>query len=398
MATMKVKNGEEWVEVPSFNVTSIPEAPQDGKQYVRQNANWTEIIPGDKTNVLILDYEKDLANGKTGSTVTPEVSAALLDAVDKGKACVVKSGNSDILANLQKITDHVQIIMEQISYFEGTFLGSNTIVSVDTTGNTISNLSSGAIELVDKSNVLTKDNTKEFTPDADYEPATKKYVDDSLSSGNSDVFKIREAQISMGNTDPVVFNNIKEAITSGKSIIVYSEENSYSIAYGSIATGNIELIYSNIPGVLTKITISSEEENPISTEMTMLATDKNVLTKNNSTEYVPTENYHPATKKYVDDKPSTIKSEDGGSGVVTKELQPNVYYVFGECSSLTITLAAEIPNIYNEYMFQFTSGTAPTTLGLPSTVKWNGGNAPTIEASKSYIVAIVNNIAVIGGA
>lgn len=29
-----------------------------------------------------------------------------------------------------------------------------------------------------KDNVLTKDNTTEFTPDADYEPATKKYVDD----------------------------------------------------------------------------------------------------------------------------------------------------------------------------------------------------------------------------
>lgn len=180
-------SGEEtiWIdtdETPDFAAMAVPEAPKDGKQYVRQNANWTEIIPGDKTNVLILDYEKDLANGKTGSTVTPEVSAALLDAVDKGKACVVKSGNSDILANLQKITDHVQIIMEQISYFEGTFLGSNTIVSVDTTGNTISNLSSGAIELVDKSNVLTKDNTKEFTPDADYEPATKKYVDDNILS------------------------------------------------------------------------------------------------------------------------------------------------------------------------------------------------------------------------
>ena len=93
-----------------------------------------------------------------------------------------------------------------------------------------------------------------------------------------------------------------------------------------------------------------------------------------------------------------IKVKNGGSGTVTKQLSPNTLYEFGECSSLTITLAEEIPNIYNEYMFEFTSGTTPTTLGLPSTVKWNGGNAPTIEASKSYIVAIVNNIAVIGGA
>ena len=31
----------------------------------------------------------------------------------------------------------------------------------------------------EKSNVLTKDNTTPFTPNNDYEPATKKYVDDN---------------------------------------------------------------------------------------------------------------------------------------------------------------------------------------------------------------------------
>jgi len=31
-------------------------------------------------------------------------------------------------------------------------------------------------------NTLALDNTTSFTPDADYEPATKKYVDDSVAS------------------------------------------------------------------------------------------------------------------------------------------------------------------------------------------------------------------------
>jgi hypothetical protein len=47
-------------------------------------------------------------------------------------------------------------------------------------------------------------------------------------------------------------------------------------------------------------------------------------------------------------------------------------------------------------MFEFTSGTTPTTLNLPESVKWMGDN--TIEASKTYQVSIVNNIAVLGGA
>lgn len=38
-----------------------------------------------------------------------------------------------------------------------------------------------------------------------------------------------------------------------------------------------------------------------SSSLTHLTLDTNVLTKNNTTSYTPTANYHPATKKYVDD-------------------------------------------------------------------------------------------------
>lgn len=92
-----------------------------------------------------------------------------------------------------------------------------------------------------------------------------------------------------------------------------------------------------------------------------------------------------------------VKVVSGGSGAVTQELSPNTYYEFGECTSLTITLASEISGIRNEYMFEFVSGTTPTMLSIPETVGWMGGEAPTIEANKTYQCSIVNNIAVIGG-
>lgn len=88
------------------------------------------------------------------------------------------------------------------------------------------------------------------------------------------------------------------------------------------------------------------------------------------------------------------KVEDGGSGSVTKQLSPNTLYKFGECTSLTVTLGAETSGIMNEYMFEFVSGSTATTLSVPSTVKWSGGSAPTIEANKTYQVSIVNNLAV----
>lgn len=93
-----------------------------------------------------------------------------------------------------------------------------------------------------------------------------------------------------------------------------------------------------------------------------------------------------------------IEAVGSSTGTIAQELSPNKYYKFGRCTSLTIALGAEVAGILNEYMFEFVSGVTATVLNLPETVKWNNGNAPTIEANKKYIVSIVSNIAVIGGA
>lgn len=101
-----------------------------------------------------------------------------------------------------------------------------------------------------------------------------------------------------------------------------------------------------------------------------------------------------ATKTELSSKANKVSVENVSEN--TKELQPNKYYIFGKMEKLTLTLAAGEENKLSEYMFEFASGTTPTTLTLPESVKWIGSN--TIEASKTYQVSIVNNIAVLGGA
>lgn len=108
--------------------------------------------------------------------------------------------------------------------------------------------------------------------------------------------------------------------------------------------------------------------------------------------YQPKGNYVTTTE--LSKKADKIATENVAEA--TKELQPNKYYIFGEVATLTITLAAGEENVLAEYMFEFTSGTTPTTLSLPEGIKWIGDS--TIEASKTYQVSIVNNIAVMGGA
>lgn len=89
--------------------------------------------------------------------------------------------------------------------------------------------------------------------------------------------------------------------------------------------------------------------------------------------------------------------EDGGNGTVTKEIEPNKYYQFGECSSLTITLASGTTGYLNEYMFEFScsADTATTFTEIPNVV-WQNGEALTPEAGYKYQVSIVNNMGVYG--
>ena len=137
----------------------------DGVYSVFQAAKFVEFaskdyvdqVAGDKTNVLILSLEDDLANGEKDQPVTPEISEKLVDAVDTGKACVIKTANSDILANLQKTGDNVTIIMEQVSRISTYFLAVNTAITVNTTSNIISDYSTGAINLADSGTLATKE-------------------------------------------------------------------------------------------------------------------------------------------------------------------------------------------------------------------------------------------------
>jgi hypothetical protein len=84
------------------------------------------------------------------------------------------------------------------------------------------------------------------------------------------------------------------------------------------------------------------------------------------------------------------------SGVVTKELTPNVFCLFSDTttgiSDLTLTLASG--EFYDEYMCAFTTSASGCNLSLPNTVSYIG-SAPTLEANTYYELSIVNNKAVI---
>lgn len=95
-----------------------------------------------------------------------------------------------------------------------------------------------------------------------------------------------------------------------------------------------------------------------------------------------------------DNKMSETPVVSHGNGDTTFELTPNVLHIWNEVSSLNLTLAVNTtPNVYTEYMFQFASGSTPTTLILPSNVIFP--KQPEILANKTYQVSILNDLAII---
>lgn len=82
-----------------------------------------------------------------------------------------------------------------------------------------------------------------------------------------------------------------------------------------------------------------------------------------------------------------VTQVDHGTADTTFELPPNQYHIWGEVSSLTLTLGSGTSDVMNEYHFSFTSGSTATTLSLPETVVTD----IVVEPNMTYECSIVNN-------
>lgn len=88
---------------------------------------------------------------------------------------------------------------------------------------------------------------------------------------------------------------------------------------------------------------------------------------------------------------TNIPEINHGTSDTTFQLTPNVMHIWGEVTSLTLTLPTDTNEVLDEFMFTFTSGSTPTTLSLPLSIKWM--HNLSIEANKTYQVSIVNGLA-----
>ena len=193
-------------------------------------------------------------------------------------------------------------------------------------------------DFASKSEVLSKTNVVAYTPTNDYNPATKGYVDNAIANAElgggggttfteDDPIFTASAASTITSNDITSWNskvNATEVLTRD-NVSVYEPINTYNPA----TKGYVDSEVSKALGVdlsdyytkeeVNQAIASKGEEDPVFkaspahqiTNENISAwnsklTANEVLTKSNTAVYVPTSDYHPATKSYVDGLVSDI--------------------------------------------------------------------------------------------
>lgn len=176
---------------------------------------------------------------------------------------------------------------------------------------------------------LTDKNTTEYTPTGDYNPATKKYVDDNILIEQLPILRIDE-------TNKRIYVNCNNMGTYKKYFVPNKYANVYGFSFIYTNEDSSETEIALIGGAMTRDDFILCTRNTNTLFILILGgTDKYTYTKStktlekglygylkigNTREYTPTGDYNPATKKYVDDKISSLPQlsfNEAGELVVT---------------------------------------------------------------------------------
>lgn len=147
-----------WIEIDKVVVLTITNT--DGTMSCIRNEN--NVGSGnEESDVYIFE--------PNGNNITLEEYTALENAINSNKIILYKTGELRCLViNTAVIGNNIPLIITD---------DNNSFIGMKITKDSLK-IEHETYTFVVREDVLTKSNTEPFTPDADYEPATKKYVDD----------------------------------------------------------------------------------------------------------------------------------------------------------------------------------------------------------------------------
>lgn len=180
-----------------------------------------------------------------------------------------------------------------------------------------------------KTDFLNLNNESIYTPTSDYNPATKKYVDDNILLEQLPILRIDE-------TNKYIYVNCNNMGTYKKYFVPNKYANVYGFSFIYTNEDGSEKEIALVGGAITRDDFILCARNTNTSFILILGgTNRYTYTKStktlekglygylkigNTQEYAPKENYNPATKKYVDDKVASLPQlsfNEAGELVVT---------------------------------------------------------------------------------
>jgi hypothetical protein len=267
----------------------ISDAPKDGSPYMRKNGAWSAYTQIEE----VYTFEPDLTTDK----VTQEEYNKLKAAIEAGKIIALKQ--QDIVGGY---TISIAIFME------------NTISLMYNTGDsfTLLSITSDLTISVETRYCLLPNNTKEYEVTGDYNPAHKKYVDEAVVANSYKVLSNEVFEITQGMASDDIFAKfggksayldfVKNTPTNSiirveggalcvASMITYTDDNTSTLDIQTLGLNASQYI---------RVTVSGGTASALTAKY-FFVNERDVLKKNNTTAYTPTQHYHPATKAYADD-------------------------------------------------------------------------------------------------
>lgn len=271
-----------------LNESKIDDAPKDGSPYMRKNGAWSAYTQIEE----VYTFEPDLTTNK----VTQEEYNKLKAAIEAGKIIALKQ--QDIVGGY---TISIAIFME------------NTIDLMYNAGDsfTLLSITSDLTISVEARYCLLPNNTKEYEVTGDYNPAHKKYVDEAVVANSYKVLPGEVLEITQGMASDDIFAKfggksayldfVKNTPTNSiirveggalcvVSMISYTNDNTSTLDIQTLGLNASQYI---------RVTVSSGTASALTVKY-IFVNESDVLKKNNTTAYTPTQHYHPATKVYAD--------------------------------------------------------------------------------------------------
>ena len=238
-------------------ITGLDENGQEViKHKLSEKANSSEVnnkvdkVPG-KSLVDAQDIRAAIESDSL--TFTGEQKVKLrAEASDETCMTTIDANGVTIATPTQEVALTDSSIMVSNNSGEGITINPQEVVIKDAQGQKIHSLS----EKVNKSDVLTKTNTTEFTPTADYQPATKKYVDDNKVDTTNLVGK-------KGNTENSdLFNDVDNNLASGKVFTITAvNDKELTVDLSSLTTEELSTFNSIQAGARCCVDTSTEQDN-----------------------------------------------------------------------------------------------------------------------------------------